>query len=78
MTLQEHQIHVLILGRVYQALRAVTTALESREILTADDLKAFHFATWDDNQQIFALAAQARTDYLKIAKSAGVEVPPGI
>jgi hypothetical protein len=77
MTSQEHQMMILLLARMNQAIGALSEALKSREIITAD-LKAFLFAAWDDNRQILAAVAQARSDYLEIAKQAGVEVPPEI
>lgn len=76
MTLEEHKLLLLLMTRVNQTYIAITEILKSREIITADDLKAFNHAAWDDNRQILAAVAQARSDYLKIAKLAGVEVPP--
>ncbi len=78
MTPQEHMLNILLLARVNQYFIAITEILKGREIITGDDLKAFNHAAWDDNRQILAAVAQARADYLKIAKQAGVEVPPEI
>lgn len=78
MTAQEHQLMILMLARMNQAIGALSEILKSREIVTPEDLKAFHFAAWDDNRQILVAVTQARSDYLKIAKLAGVEVPPEV
>jgi hypothetical protein len=78
MTPQEHQLMILVLARVNQTYLAITEMLKSREIITADDLKAFNHASFYDDRQVLAAVVQARTDYLKIAKQAGVEVPPEI
>jgi len=61
-----------------QAIGALSEILKSRQIVSADDLKAFHYAAWDDDAQVLKAIAQARSDYLKIAKQAGVEVPSEI
>jgi hypothetical protein len=78
MTTEEHQLMVLMLARMNQAVSAVWEALKSREVVTLDDQKAFYFSATDDNRQIAQAVLQARSDYLKIAKQAGVEVPPEI
>jgi hypothetical protein len=78
MTSNEHTLHVLMLARVNQTFSAIYEILKSRGIITADDLAAFHFAAWDDNRQLLGAVAQARSDYLNIAKLAGVEVPPDL
>ena len=69
---------ILMLARMNQAVGALSEVLKSRELVTAEDLKAFHFAAWDDDRQLLKAVTQARSDYLKIAKQAGVEVPPEI
>jgi hypothetical protein len=78
MTTEEHTLMILMLARMNQAIGALSEILKSRDIVTADDLKAFHFAAWDDDRQLLKAVAQARSDYLKIAKQAGVKVPPEI
>jgi hypothetical protein len=78
MTRQEHELLILIIARTNQKLGVLTEVLKSRGIVTDDDLKAFRYAAWDDNLQIVNAITQARSDYLKIAKQAGVEVPPEI
>ena len=70
----EHQMMILMLARIYQAVGALAEALQSREVITADDLKAFHFAALADPDQLAKSTAQAYKDYLKLAKLAGVEV----
>src|SRR5208337_230667 len=78
MTTEEHNLLILMLARINQAIGAFAEVLKSRDIVTQDDLKAFHFAAWDDDRQILKAVIQARSDYLRIAKQAGVEVPPEI
>ena len=78
MTAEEHKLLILMLARMNQQFGAIFEILKSRDIVTADDLKAFHFAAWDDNRQILAAVTQAHSDYLQIAKIAGVEVPPDL
>ena len=63
---------ILVLARAYQAIEALANVLKSREIMTADDLKAFQFAAWADNAQIVKVVSQARSDYLQAAKLSGV------
>lgn len=75
MTVEEHNLLVLVMARVNQHLLCIEDALKSTGVVTADDLKAFHFAAWSDDQQIIAATVQARADYLRLAKLAGVEVP---
>jgi hypothetical protein len=75
MTLEEHQLLILMLARIYQATDALSEILKSREIISQDDLKAFQYTAWADNAQILKAVAQARADYLRIAEQAGVRVP---
>jgi len=78
MTPEEHQLMILMLARIYQGNGILAEILVAKETISRDDLKAFQNAAWADDAQILKAAAQARADYLKIAKQAGVEVPPEI
>ena len=73
MTKQEHETMVMMFARMYQAIGALANAFKSREIITADDLKAFQFDAWADDAQTLRFVIQARSDYLKAAKLSGVE-----
>jgi hypothetical protein len=76
MTNQEHDMMVMMFARMYQTIGALANALKSREIMTAEDLQAFQFDAWADDKQTLRYVTQARSDYLKAARLAGVEGLP--
>jgi hypothetical protein len=72
MTPQEHEMMLLMFTRMNEAIGIVVEALKSRDLWTAEDVKAFSHATHYDNQKLLSYLLQARVDYLKCAKQAGV------
>ena len=73
MTTQEHETMILMFARMYQAIGALANVLKSREIMTADDLKAFLYDAWADDKQTLTFVNQAQSDYRKAAQLSGVE-----
>jgi hypothetical protein len=72
MTKQEHEMMLLMFVRMQEAVGIVVEALKSRELWTADDVKAFSHATHYDDKKMLYYVLQARADYLRCAKEVGV------
>lgn len=72
MTPKDHEMMLLILTRVYESIGILTEALKSRDILSADDVKAFSHATHFDDKKLVSYLMQARADYLACAKQTGL------
>lgn len=67
-----HQLMLLMFTRMHESIGIVVEALKSREILTADDVKAFSHATHFDDKKLQFFALASRADYLEFAKQLGV------
>lgn len=75
MTKQEHEMMILMFARLNESVGIIVEALRSRDILNADDVKAFSHATHADAKKVLSYVVQARVDYLKAATQSGVTLP---
>lgn len=50
---------------------AIANILKSRDVITTDDLRAFQFEVWADDDQVRKFALQSRSDYLKAMQLSG-------
>ena len=78
MTKEEHMLMIPMFSRINESIGIITDVLKSREILSADDPKAFSHAAHADEQKLLSCAAQARKDYLACARLSGVVIDSSI
>ncbi len=76
MTVKEHEFMILMFARVYESIGILTETLKSRGIWTGDDERAFSHAVHADMGNLLRFAAQAKRDYLALAKESGLVVGP--
>ena len=73
MTQSEHLLLVLIYFKQQKAIRILLDMLRSHGLLTADDEKAFAFAQTANAPSNAALFDEAKSNYMKIAESLGIQ-----
>jgi hypothetical protein len=70
---EDHVLMCLMFFKQRQAIRILLDILRSRDIITADDEKAFSSAFLQDADLNSSLLEGTRDMYLKIAQGAGVD-----
>jgi hypothetical protein len=73
MTPKEHKLLIWLLARQLQNTKTLIKILESRGILENDDAEAFASSVFLDEESNRDVLAQAKEEYLKIAKLLGLE-----
>ena len=73
MTEQEHMLILLLLLKQQQSIKILINTLKARGILEGDDAQAFEYSQLQDAPNNAALFDQLKSQYLLIAKAAGVE-----
>lgn len=72
MTPEEHRLVIWVLVRQAQNTKALLDILKSRGVLQDDDAQAFAASVFLDEASNSALLAEAKAEYLRVAKMMGV------
>ncbi len=73
MTREEHLLVLAVFTKQQQIITVLADMLRSRDLASADDLRAFEFAAIQDEPSKDALMRQVKVFYLDVAKALGIE-----
>ena len=73
MTPREHLLMILWFTKQNQSIRILLDMLRSRDVITADDEKAFEFSQMHNVGSNSALFHEVKDNYLKLAKEMGIQ-----
>jgi hypothetical protein len=76
MTLEEHEMLMLMFAKHAQAMNILVEILKSRGVVEQDDVAAFHVAFTADSSSSEALLRHTAKAYLKAAKASQAILPP--
>lgn len=73
MTTKEHLLVLSLFTKQAQLIKLLLDILKSRQILSADDARAFEFSANVDAASNLALFEQAKARYVQLAKGLGID-----
>ena len=65
---------MMLLARTYMQFQIIADILQSRGLLTGDDVTAFSMALHYDAEKFSACLRRAHADYIEVARKAGAAV----